>query len=207
MYISKQTGDTGIFVPRVTDPAVDSSGSPYWTKGSAGGYGKNWGGTNPPWTNSTLYNCTSYAWGRLLEILNTSFSTQFNADMFDCFLYGNGEDWYRMGSQYGWSVSPRPVLGGLMCWTASDYEGHIAIVEKVEADGSVWTSEGSYYQGNFSYRRRYDDGHWGQGSTALFQGCLYLFRLEGEAPPPTPVRTKKLPLWMMLRNPYLYRKE
>lgn len=199
--ISPQASDTGIFIPRSADPAVNASGSPYWTNAAGGGYGGAWSGRNNPWLNSTLYNCTSYAYGRLLEILNTSFATQFNANLFNCFLYFNADTWYAAGAAAGWDVSQTPQLGGVMCWSSPNYEGHIAIVEEIGSN-YIKTSEGHWYAGNYTYNTRYNDGHWSQGSDALYQGCIIPFNFSGSSPAPPVTRTKSKWIYYLKHLPH-----
>jgi hypothetical protein len=60
----------------------------------------------------------------------------------------NAEDWYNNSGAYEHGQEPRP--GAVMCWKKGragyqdDGAGHVAIVEQVNPDGSVETSESNY---------------------------------------------------------------
>lgn len=66
---------------------------------------------------------------------------------------GNGKDWANTGRRLGYVVNNTPHVGAAMVFQAgqagSDRTyGHVAIVERVNADGSVLISEcGAVYQG------------------------------------------------------------
>lgn len=77
--------------------------------------------------------CTGYAWGRFMEILGSSpkLSTA-NAGMW----YSYTSDGYERGST--------PKLGAVLCMGKPGAAGHVAIVEKINSDGSIVTSESGY---------------------------------------------------------------
>lgn len=84
-----------------------------------------------PGTLDALGNCTWYAWGRAYEILGSK--PQLST--------GNAGDWYYYNSSneiYGYS-SNAPKVGAIACW-----ENHVAVVEKVNSDGTIMISESSY---------------------------------------------------------------
>ena len=89
--------------------------------------------------NSALPNCTGYAYGRFME----------EAGLISCKLSrGNAEDWY--GNQDGYPRGKTPKLGAVMCWrkgntgNSKDGYGHVAIVERINPDGSVECSMSNY---------------------------------------------------------------
>ncbi|WP_317643723.1 CHAP domain-containing protein [Bombiscardovia apis] len=64
---------------------------------------------------------------------------------------GNGADWANSGRRYGYLVNNTPHVGAAMVfargqrvtnWTADPMYGHVAVVERVNSDGSVLISEG-----------------------------------------------------------------
>lgn len=67
--------------------------------------------------------------------------------------YGNGADWANSAKQLGYWVDNTPRVGDIMVFQrgqegASAFYGHVAIVEAVNPDGSVTTSEcGASYNG------------------------------------------------------------
>lgn len=89
--------------------------------------------------NYRLPNCTCYAYGRFWEILGT------NPNLAS----GNGEDWWHNINNYPKGQTPQ--LGAIACWDGGvGYDGHVAIVEQITADGIV-TSNSGYYRPISSY--------------------------------------------------------
>ena len=84
-----------------------------------------------PGTLDALGNCTWYAWGRAYEILESK--PQLST--------GNAGDWYTYNKKnnfYTYSDGT-PQAGAIACW-----ENHVAVVEKVNSDGTIMISESSY---------------------------------------------------------------
>lgn len=114
-------------------------------------------------------NCTAYAWGRFAELLGSAPKLSL----------GNAEDWY--GKADGYSRGKSPRVGAVICWRkgtageGSDGAGHVAIVEQVNADGSIVTSESGWGSSAFWWRtnRSKGSGNWGQSSAYTFQGFIY----------------------------------
>lgn len=116
-------------------------------------------------------NCTGYAWGRFYEITGEKpkLSTN-NASVW----YSNTSDGYDRGSE--------PLPGAVICWTDGG-AGHVAIVEKVNSDGSILISQ-SYYRNAYYDPTNTDhfstqtltnsDGNWGWAWQGYeFQGFIY----------------------------------
>jgi surface antigen len=113
---------------------------------------KNWiqvsfGGKNkciPVDGNSVLPNCVGYAWGRFMEILGRQPKLSL----------GNAELWYGHRSD-GYKRGKTPRLGAVICWRKgvvgdpSDGAGHVAIVEKINDDGTLVISESGYKKFRF----------------------------------------------------------
>lgn len=79
-------------------------------------------------------NCTGYAWGRFLEILDAT----------DCNLStGNAGNWYSY-TKDGYSRGTVPALGAVICFSNPGKAGHVAIVEEINEDGSIVISESGY---------------------------------------------------------------
>lgn len=120
------------FTPRLT--ALDTTDK-YWRHTSKGGLNECIhisGG-------SCLPNCVGYAWGRFYEIISEKPNlSKCNAEMW----YGNTADSYKR--------SNTPALGVVACWSkgkvgnGADGAGHVAIVEHIEADGDIVTSNSAY---------------------------------------------------------------
>ncbi|WP_243386574.1 CHAP domain-containing protein [Bifidobacterium primatium] len=75
---------------------------------------------------------------------------------------GNGQDWGNSARRLGYYVNNTPHVGAVMVFRAgqdghSPIYGHVAIVERINSDGSVFVSEGgSIWQGNVHYDTLYD---------------------------------------------------
>ena len=114
-------------------------------------------------------NCTAYAWGRFFEITGTrpTLSTR------------DAERWYLNDSD-GYNRGLTPKVGAVICWRKgsavddSDGSGHVGIVEAVNDDGSIVTTESAW--GGYYWRektRTNSDGRWGAGDAYTFQGFIY----------------------------------
>lgn len=90
--------------------------------------------THPASTNlgSALGNCTWYVNGRLQQLgYNT---TALNK------LSGNASEWDNQAAAAGIYMSNTPQVGDIAQWET----GHVAVVEKVNTDGTILISESSY---------------------------------------------------------------
>lgn len=94
--------------------------------------------------NSVLPNCVGYAWGRFMEVLGSTPKLS----------RGNAEDWYGY-TQDGYKRGQTPKLGAVICWrkgragNENDGAGHVAIVEKINSDGSIVISQSGYKSSRF----------------------------------------------------------
>lgn len=125
------------FTPRLSAPSASDKN---WIHTSAGG--KN--GCIKVSGNSVLPNCVGYAYGRFMEILgSTPKLSRANAENW----WGNAGDGYKRGQT--------PQLGAVACWrkgkagVSSDGAGHVAIVEKINTDGSIVISQSGYKSTRF----------------------------------------------------------
>lgn len=148
-------------------PNKQDESAVYWKTTSAGGYNKcieisdGW----------TLPNCVGYAWGRFHEILGETpkLST------------GNAGDWYDYNDGYERGTEPR--AGAVICWGHVSAAGHVGIVERINEDGSITTSESNYRDEvydptnsvHFGIHTRYNtNGNWGlNADTYIFKGFIY----------------------------------
>ena len=143
--------------PRLTEP---SSNDLNWIHTSKGGKNSCILITG----NSVLPNCVGYAWGRFMEVLG---STPKLART-------NAENWYNYNDGYERGSEPR--LGAVLCFAkgkagvSSDGAGHVAIVEKINTDGSIVTSN-SDYGGKRFFTRIFTKPYSMRGYT--FQGFIY----------------------------------
>lgn len=173
------------FVARLDDTGLSTSnyyntGNPFYKSG----YG--------------LPNCTCYAWGRFWECQGSSGSRPTLS-------LNNAEDWW--GYTYdGYQRGQTPKLGAVICWrkgqTGNDTDGagHVGIVEAVNDDGTIVTSESAYNGYYFRTKKRNPTANW-DGGDYTFQGFIYnpvTFDDSSSGVVPTPV---------IAQNRYLTRDE
>ena len=107
----------------------------------------------------------------------------------------NAEDWY--GYNDGYERGQTPKLGAVICWrkgnikNASDGCGHVAVVEKIDSDGTITTSNSGWNSTTFylkTIKKPYEIG-----GTYHFQGFIYppcaVDVKAPEVPEPTPAPT------------------
>lgn len=123
----------------VTEP--DFTGADYSSQTNifwAAGYAP--ASTNPPTPKlgSALGNCTWYVSGRLLEL--GAVPSKIDA------LYGNAGQWASEAESSGISVDTTPAVHAIaeLDSTAGYPDGHVAVVESVNADGTITVTESSY---------------------------------------------------------------
>lgn len=167
------------YTPRTSAP---SSGDPYWTKTTYGGYNEQILGNsvNRPWTGSVLPNCTGYVHGRWMELANQPYD--FDPSILP---WGNASTYYGNSSA---EKGQDPRLGACMVWGVG--AGHVAIVEEIIDNDTVLTSEsdwGSSSAGGtvFVTRTRHRGWNWGyySGYSRAFLGFLYHPNIAPPAPP------------------------
>jgi surface antigen len=118
----------------------------FWNAGYAPG------STNPPnpKLGNALGNCTWYASGRAKQFGRNSARVDR--------MGGNASQWGSQASAAGIAISSQPQVGAIAQWDANSLTpyGHVAVVEKVNSNGTVLISESSYGSGdwNFLYRTR-----------------------------------------------------
>lgn len=105
-------------------------------------------------------NCTAYAYGRFWEILGSKpkLST------------GNAGEWYDYTSD-GYARGQTPRLGAVAVWKNPGEAGHVAIVEKINSDGSILISQ-SAWGGTFWWTQALEKGY-AFGGSYVFQGFIY----------------------------------
>ena len=156
----KEVEKVNIYKPRTTAPSATDKN---WIKTTKGGYN----GCIEIKNGSCLPNCVGYAWGRWHELLGKKPNlSRGNAENW----YGNTKDGYKRGST--------PKLGAVICWrkgkagVASDGAGHVAIVEKINSDGSILTSNSAY--GGTRFYTKTLKKPYSMGGKYVFQGFIYL---------------------------------
>lgn len=155
------------FVPRLTDYGIQ--GNPYWYSNNPfyiAGYG--------------LPNCTCYAWGRFWEEGGSEYRPLLST--------GNAEDWYNYND--GYERGSAPALGAVLCLADGPYsgDGHVAIVEQINNDGSIVTSN-SAYGGSYWYLQTLQAPNYLPAAGYVFQGFIYNPHSGGQ---PVPAGSKKI---------------
>lgn len=127
---------------------------------------------------NVLANCVGYASGRFNEIINeVRGTTGCTYKYLNC----NAEWFIERAKQAGLQIGSTPRVGAIMCWQkgtvdgGQDGAGHVAIVERVYSNSSVYTSESGYGSTAFwNQNRSNSNGRWGIGSGYSFRGFIYL---------------------------------
>lgn len=147
------------FKPRMTVPSVTDK---YWVHTSCGGLNECIQISN----GSCLPNCVGYAWGRFYEITGERPKlSRANAEMW----YGYTADGYKRSST--------PAIGAIACWSkgvvgnGDDGAGHVAVVERIEANGDIVTSN-SAYDGTRFYTQTYKKSAGYSFGAYKFQGFI-----------------------------------
>lgn len=149
------------------------TGNPYYNTVSNGGYSRCIVGKPTDPGCNVLSNCVGYALGRFNEIAEEAAGKKG----WKYHISGNAEDfWRNRGNLTGGST---PAVGAIICWkkgavgNSADGAGHVAIVEMVNSDGSILTSESGYNSAAFWTKTRYKgNGNW--GATGYdFLGFIY----------------------------------
>ena len=162
---------TGTFLPRISEPNPEVDSYSYWEHTSLGG-------ENPfplqGESESTLPSCTAYAWGRFYEILGETPKLSTDAAEYWYLADGThsyGNDGYRRGDT--------PKVGAIACWQGGEIggaeTGYVAVVEQVQPDGSIITSESGWTtEGIWRLQdREKGNGNWGMDDSYTFQGFIY----------------------------------
>lgn len=158
------------YIPRTTEPSTTDKN---WLHTSVGGYNSCIHIKN----GSVLSNCVGYAWGRAREIMGKDPALSRN----------NAENWW--GYNDGYERGQTPRLGAIACWrkgqagVSSDGAGHVAVVEQINSDGSIVTSN-SNYGGTRFFTKTFAPGYALSGQ--VFQGFIYLPVDFDEEPAPAP---------------------
>lgn len=147
------------FKPRMTAPSVSDK---YWVHTSRGGLNECIQISN----GSCLPNCVGYAWGRWYELLGSR----------PRLCQGNAEMWYGFTVD-GYKRSSMPALGAVICWgkgvvgNEADGAGHVAVVERIEGNGDIITSNSAYGSTRF-YLKTYKKSEGYNFGAYKFQGFI-----------------------------------
>lgn len=154
--------------------SAPSKTNKYYIKTTYGGYNKC---IKIGSDGSVLPNCTGYAWARFMECqdnVHTCKLSRGNAEIW----YGNTADGYQRGRT--------PKLGAVICWHSTRSGGHVAIVEQINSDGTILTSNSAYNGSRFYMRTLKASNNYYMGSAYTFQGFIYNPTNFDDEPPAPP---------------------
>ena len=115
------------FIPRISGPDRNDKNFISVSRGgnnrcvSVGAYG------------SVLPNDVGYAWGRFMEVLGSP----------PTLTTGNANNWFKNTAD-GYQRGKTPKLGAVACWFNPIGAGHVAVVERIDEDGSILMSSSKY---------------------------------------------------------------
>ena len=178
-------GATG-FTMRTTRPANNKN---FITRGS-GGWNTCIKGSPRYQYADALANCVGYASGRFNEIINIARETSgCTYTTLNC----NAVNFKERAEAAGLQTGSTPRRGAIMCWGKEGDAGHVAIVERVNNNNSVYTSESGWGSSSIFWNstRTNNNGRWGCGAGYYFRCFIYLpddvqKAIDAEEPKPAP---------------------
>jgi len=180
-------GATG-FTMRTSKP----SGNKNFITTGAGGWNTCIKGYPTDPNANVLANCVGYASGRFNEIINIARDKGgCTYTTLNCNAVGFKERAEAAGLQTG-SVPRRGAIG---CMGGGSGAGHVFIVERVDSNNQIYTSESGYGSTAFwNQTRNNSNGRWGMSSSYYFRCFIYLpddvqKAIDGGSPAPTPTPT------------------
>ena len=159
-----------MFAPRLTKP---NAGNKYYITKAKGGYSNAIVGNPTDKDCNVLSSAIGYAYGRFNEILgDTSMSYLSPIDINNLYIIAHSQ---------GLKINSYPDLGAVMLWEGGDIFdlskeiGHVAVVEQINPDGSIITSESGYGSEDYFWiaKRNKGDGNWGE-KRYNFAGFIHL---------------------------------
>lgn len=161
------------------------AGNKFYITTSKGGYSRCIQGSPTDSECNVLANCVGYACGRFNEIIGTMKYPSLNC---------NAENFIERAKSLGLKISTVPTLGGIMVWkkgntlSGNDGAGHVAVVEKIIDNNTIYTSESGYGSSAFwNSTRKNTNGRWGLGSGYTFRGCIVNPAIGNVTAPVAPV--------------------
>lgn len=179
------------FTMRTTRPANNKN---FITRGS-GGWNTCIKGSPRYQYADALANCVGYASGRFNEIINITRETSgCTYTTLNC----NAVNFKERAEAAGLQTGSTPRRGAIMCWGKEGDAGHVAIVERVNNNNSVYTSESGWGSSSIFWNstRTNNNGRWGCGAGYYFRCFIYLpgdvqKAIDTEEPKPTPTPSDK----------------
>lgn len=165
-----------MFEPRLSIPARNDR---RWININMTGWNKCIQGSPSYAPFSVLANCTGYAWGRALELLNLT--TDYDKLKLSI---NQASVWYQQAEPY-YARGQVPKLGAIACWGQTNGgSGHVAVVEAIKSNGDILCSNSAYngtgglggtypyfYMWTYTKASNFTNGF---DSSYYFQGFIYL---------------------------------
>ena len=135
---------------------VAEGGTPFSGDIGLDRYRGDWGG-----------NCTAYAWGRRCELEGER--TKLGAA-------GDAYIWYAREIAAGiYKCGQKAEVGAVCCWSYGyEGDGHVAVIEEINTDGSIITSNSGYSTRTLFYNNVYSSEEELKAGYGIFQGYIYL---------------------------------
>lgn len=135
---------------------VAEDGTPFSGDIGLDRYRGDWGG-----------NCTAYAWGRRCELEGER--TKLGAA-------GDAYIWYAREIAAGiYKCGQKAEVGAVCCWSYGyEGDGHVAVIEEINTDGSIITSNSGYSTRTLFYNNVYSSEEELKAGYGIFQGYIYL---------------------------------
>ena len=147
-------------------------------------------------TGYGMPNCTAYAWGRFWEIgdpLSGGLNVPTHLPG-----YWDGQLWFQKAIDDGtYETGQVPALGAVICFTGGS-AGHVAIVEEINSDGTIVTSN-SAYGGPYFYTQTLSPSNnysWTSAGGNLYTLQGFIYNPFGDNPPTPTFRRNKFP-WVL----------
>lgn len=163
---SMPTPDPSGFTPRFTKPEAENK---YYIRKPAG-YSTAIKGLPTDPDCDVLANCVGFAHSRFHEIARRP-----QMDLFDPV---NAENIYENAKAHGLQTGDKPKLGAMIVWqkgatlSGSDGAGHVAVVEQINADGSIVISQ-SGWNASKPFWTQVLKAPWYYGAGYKFLGFVY----------------------------------
>lgn len=155
-------------------------------------------------TGFGMPNCTAYAWGRFWEVGDPTNTGVNKPDPYDLPGYWDAGLWWTKVDRTVYQTGSLPQLGAVICFERPGAAGHVAIVEVINNDGTIVTSN-SAYGGTYFYTQTLSASNNYAWGNYIFQGFIYNPHSDDPTPPippiPTVIQTGKFP-WAIYLHRY-----
>ena len=148
-----------------------------------------WGpirGTKYYYTDNVFYltdpdigmpNCTCYAWGRRYELTNNRPDGGSGEGHGKKLCTSDAGEWYdyniNLGDK-GYPYGQTPKLGAIICWERPGAAGHVAVVEEIDENGDIVTSNSGDRSSTYFWTEEITKNSGYARYGYIFKGFIYL---------------------------------